>query len=581
MWPKQRMTYSKNEAASWPVPNYWDLFALTAIIGIFFLLAWAATSMVGSYHPGQVIHISLSPSMLPYYALRTVLRMLIAMGFSLLFTFVFGTLAAKSRAAERIIIPAIDILQSVPVLGFLTIIVITLINIFPNSLLGPELAAIFCIFTAQVWNMTLSFYQSVRTIPAELNEASAMFRLSGWQKFWRIEVPYAMPGLLWNTMMSMSGSWVFLVASEAITVANQNITLPGIGSYIALATSQRSIISDVYALIAMIIVIGLYDQLLFRPLVAWSEKFKSSDTTSDIEPESWVLNIWQRTRFCQFLGNVLGRGCDAIVNFSLFTRTTKRQFVTPKRWVQLSTKIVGYSALWIFIIATSFYGAHGIWKHISSSDIQQTFLLGFYTAARVGTLIVISSLIWVPLGVWIGLNPRATQIIQPIAQFFAAFPINLVFPFAVFAFVHYQLNINIWCSPLMILGTQWYILFNVIAGTNAVPKQLHIAVGAFKVRGFLWWRKFMLPAIMPYLITGAITAAGGAWNISIIAEALSWGKTTLYAKGLGAYIAKTAVAGDYPHLALGIIVMCIFVVVINRLIWQPLYNLAAKRYQIS
>jgi NitT/TauT family transport system permease protein len=580
MSSNKKMTYSKNEATSWPVPNYWDFIALTSIIGLLFLLGWAAGSMFSPFHLGQQIHISLDPKMLPYYALRTVLRMFIALAVSLIFTFVIGAWAAKSRLAERFIIPAIDIGQSIPPLGFLTIIVVALINLAPNSMIGPECAAIFCIFTAQVWNMTLSFYQSLRTIPTDLCEAAQIFRLSGWQKFWRIEVPYAMPGLLWNTMMSMSGSWVFLVASEAITVANQNISLPGIGSYIAQATLHKSITADVYALITMLIVIVLYDQIIFRPLVAWSEKFKTTDSTADIEPQSWLLNLWQRTQILQYFAAAFGALADAFVNFRLFQKMTMHNY-EPNIVAGKIMRILSVLMIWVLIVALSYYGLHSIFEKVSLGAIAHTFTLGFYTALRVSILIFISMLIWVPIGVWIGLRPRATQIVQPIAQFFAAFPINLVFPFAVYAIVHYKLNINIWCSPLMIMGTQWYILFNVIAGASAIPKQYHIAVGAFKVKKSLWWRKFMLPAIAPYLITGAITAAGGAWNISIIAEALSWGKQTLYAKGLGAYITETAVRGDYIHLSLGIITMCVYVVVINRLFWQPLYNKVSERYQIT
>ena len=581
MLSNRKMTYSKNEVTSWPVPNYWDLFALTTIIGILLLLGWAAGSMFSPFHLGQQIPISLDPSHLPYYALRTVLRMFIAMACSLLFTFIIGTCAAKSRLAERFIIPAIDIAQSIPPLGFLTIVVVALINLAPNSMFGPECAAIFCIFTAQVWNMTLSFYQSLRTIPSDMQEAARIFQLSKWQKFWRVEVPYSMPGLLWNAMMSMSCSWVFLVASEAITVANQNITLPGIGSYIAKATLNKSMLSDVYALITMFIVIVLYDQLIFRPLVAWAEKFKTTDDSAEFEPQSWVLNIWQRTRLCQYLGRFVAIFVDGFVNFPGLRKVSSRDFKEPNKFASQLFRYISVVVVWAVIVSFSYYGLHSIWHDVSLNDIKQTFSLGFYTALRVFILIIVSMIIWVPLGVLIGLNPRATQIVQPIAQFFAAFPINLIFPFAVYAIVHYNLNIDIWCSPLMILGTQWYIVFNVIAGASAVPKQYHIAVSAFKVKNLLWWRKFMLPAVAPYLITGAITAAGGAWNISIIAEALSWGKTTLYAHGLGAYITAAAVRGDYIHLSLAIITMCVYVVVINRVLWQPLYNKVATRYQID
>lgn len=573
-------TYAKNEATRWAVPNYWDIIALVLVLGIICLLGWGAKSMVGQYQLGQTIDIHLSPLYLPYYALRSVMRMFIALAFSLLFTFVVGTLAAKSRQAERVIIPMIDILQSVPVLGFLTIAVVGFVVLFRGSMLGPECAAIFAIFTAQVWNMTLSFYQSLRTVPKDLNEAAAMFHLSAWQKFWRIEVPFAMPGLLWNMMMSMSSSWVFLVASEAISVANQNITLPGIGSYIALAISHADKTAIVYVIITMFLVIACYDQLLFRPLVAWAEKFKAEESASEQYPESWVLDLFQRARFFQWLGHFLSIFGDAFVNFRLFQARSSRRYVEPKIWVRKLSTVIWNVVLWLVIATMLGFLIHYIYHSVPLNSTLHVLYLGFITAIRVTVLIIISSIIWVPIGVWIGLNPRASQIVQPIAQFLAAFPANLLFPVVAMLIVKYNLNVNIWTSPLMILGTQWYILFNVVAGTNALPKNLQHAVGTINVRGWLWWRKFILPGIFPYYITGAITAAGGAWNISIIAEVVSWGKTHLVATGLGAYITEMTTKGDFPRLALGIAVMSLYVVVINRVLWRPLYNLAQERFQI-
>lgn len=576
----RQRTYDKQEGVRWPIPNAWDLVALLSVIGGLFLLGWVSSHMFRPYHLGDVIPISLSPSHLPYYAMRTVCRMLLALLLSLLCTFIFGTWAAKSKAAERIIIPAIDILQSVPVLGFLSIIVITLVKLTPNSLFGPECAAIFAIFTAQVWNMILSFYQSLRTVPTNLCEAATMFRLSAWQRFWRLEVPFAMPGLLWNTMMSMSGSWVFLVASEAITVGNQNITLPGIGSYIALATEKMSIRADSYALIAMLLVIIVYDQVMFRPLVAWSEKFNTTQMSHEVAPQSWLLNLFQRARFCRSIAAGIGRLADGFINISWFLPRPKRDVLVARPWAVRLMAVGGLGVVWLIIFALIAYGINSLMHVITWAEMKTALLLGFYTGLRVIVLIALSILIWVPIGVWIGLRPRVTQIVQPVAQFFAAFPINLIFPFAVYAIVHFHLNIEIWCAPLMILGTQWYILFNVIAGASVIPKDMHYAAHAFDVRGLLWWRRVILPAIFPYVITGAITAAGGAWNISIIAEALSWGKTHLYAQGLGAYIDQMASAGHYSKLALGIVVMSVYVVAINRFFWQPLYKKAADKFQI-
>ena len=316
-----KQTYNKSEAISWPIPNYWDGLALLLVLSIIVTLVLGAGGMVGHYRMGQIIPISLNPGKLPYYALRSVIRMLIAMGCSLIFTVTIGTLAAKNKHAERLLIPIIDILQSVPVLGYLSFTVIGFLMLFRGSMLGPECASIFVIFTAQVWNMTLSFYQSLRNVPEDLKEATAIFHLSAWQKFWRLEVPFAMPGLLWNMMLSMSGSWVFLVASEAITVANQHITLLGIGSYIALAISQANLTAIGYAIAAMFVVIFLYDQIIFRPLVAWAEKFKAEEAASEVKAESWVLDLFQRTAFFQWIGNALSQVGDAFVNATFFCDT--------------------------------------------------------------------------------------------------------------------------------------------------------------------------------------------------------------------------------------------------------------------
>ena len=575
-----RNTFTKHEVTTWPVPNYWDVIALLLVVAVLFLLGWGAKSMLGQYHPGQTIQISLNPIYLPYYALRSVMRMLIALLCSLIFTFVFGAWAAKSEQAERIIIPMIDVLQSVPVLGFLTVAVVAFVVLFRGSLLGPECACIFTIFTAQVWNMTLSFYQSLRTLPKELREAAAMFHLSGWQKFWRIEVPYAMPGLLWNMMLSMSGSWVFLVASEAISVANKTINLPGIGSYISMAILHQDKIALVYVIIAMFIVIALYDQLLFRPLVAWAEKFKAEESSSEEQPESWLLNLFQRTRFFRFIGHILSILGDGVVNFRLFRVRKQRKYVEPNWVLRRVTLWLWNGALVAIVAAVTWYVLRYIYHSVPYFETLHVFYLGFVTAIRVTALIIVSSIIWVPIGVWIGLNPRASQVVQPVAQFLAAFPANLLFPVVAILILRYHLNVNIWTSPLMILGTQWYILFNVIAGAASLPKNLHHAVGTLNVRGWLWWKRFVLPGIFPFYITGAITAAGGAWNISIIAEFVTWGRHHLIATGLGAYITEMSNAGNFQKLTLGIVVMSIYVLVINRILWRPLYNLAEERFQI-
>jgi NitT/TauT family transport system permease protein len=576
-----RRTYAKNEATNWPIPNYWDIVALMLVVGLIVLLGIGAKAMTGQYQLGQTIAISLNPKELPYYSLCTVLRMLIALLVSLLFTFCFGTWAAKSRHAERIIIPCIDILQSVPVLGFLSIAITSFIGLFAGSLLGPECAAIFAIFTAQVWNMTLSFYQSLSTIPEDLKEAAAMFHLSTWQKFWRLEVPFAMPGLLWNMMMSMSGSWIFLVAAEAITVGPYHITLPGVGSYIASAIAHQDMRAITYVILTMLVVITLYDQILFRPLVAWAEKFKAEQTASDVIPQSWVLDLFQRTRLFSYLGTFIANFVEFFINNRLLNyHSIKRKKISNQKWQRLSLTL-GYIVLFIFLLLIGIALWRFIFNNLSLQEAIHVSYLGLITAIRVASVILISSLIWIPVGVWVGLNPRLAQLVQPVAQFLAAFPANLLFPLVVILILKYNLNINIWTSPLMILGPQWYILFNVIAGTSALPKNMLQAMATLNVHGWLWWRRFILPGIYPYYITGAITAAGGAWNISIIAELVRWGPIQLKATGLGAYIAIVTQQGDFPRLVLGIIIMSLYVLIINRLIWRPLYRMAEERFHMG
>lgn len=563
-------------------PNYWDVLALLLVLSVFIFFGFNARQMAMPYQLGQTLPISLAPAALPFYAGRTVLRMLVALVFSLLFTFIFGTWAAKSKRAERIIIPLIDVLQSVPILGFLSVTITAFIALFPGSLLGPESAVIFVIFTSQAWNMTFSFYQTVKSVPADLEEAAVMFHVSAWQRFWLIDVPYSMPGLLWNTMMSMSGGWFFVVAAEAITVSNQTIMLPGIGSYIATAINAANIHAIVYAVLTMVAVIIIYDQLLFRPLITWADKFKSEQESSGKKSESWLIHLFQHTRMMHYVGQFFANLFNRFVNLKLFL---KRDTLPNKKQIKLlNTRVLNW--FWNFItlatIATTFiYISRYITQNISLTEVKEVFLLGFITAIRVFALVIVCSFIWVPIGVWIGLQPNLSQIGQPIAQILAAFPANLLYPFIVIPIVTYHLNPNIWLTPLMILGAQWYILFNVIAGASTIPKDLLQVVDNFSVIGWLRWIRLILPAIFPYYITGALTAAGGAWNASIVAEVASWGKIKLAADGLGAYITEYTTAGDFPRIVLGVSVMCILVLFFNRILWRPLYKYATNRFSFD
>lgn len=566
---------------AWPSrlrPNLWDLIALPLVLGGLALVAWGGMAMGARYQIGDALPISLDPWALPEYALRTVLRMGAALFVSLVFTLTVAPLAAKSRQAEKILIPGIDILQAVPVLGFLSLTVSGFIAMFPGRLLGVECAAIFAIFTSQAWNMTFSVYQSLRTIPADLVEAAQMYRLSAWQRFWRLEIPYAMPNLVWNMMMSVSAGWFFVVASEAITVSGRTILLPGVGSYIAVAIAERDLAAIGYALLCMLIVILLYDQLLFRPLLAWSRKFLPEEPADEVYARPWFLVVVQRAGLFDLVlivWNALTRAIDQAL----------RRLPRPPRRARRSGGLLSERLFDLTLLALA--AGAGLWlvllirTSVSASEIGWVFLLGAITALRVMVLIALASLIWVPVGVWIGLRPDIADRAQPIVQFLAAFPANLFFPVAVALILAYRLNPEIWLSPLMILGTQWYILFNVIAGTTSLPRELQLAASNLGLRRLLWWRRLILPAIFPAYVTGAVTAAGGSWNASIVSEVVQWGDTTLQATGIGAYIARYTAEGDAARIALGIGVLCLYVLVFNRLVWRRLYDLAAERLRLD
>lgn len=562
-------------------PSAWDGIALCLVAGTLALIIYGAQQMNAPLASVSKAQISLSPAALPEYALRTTLRMFAALAASLLFTFTYATAAAKSRRAGAVLIPILDVLQSVPVLGFLSFTVTGFMAIFPGSVAGAECAAIFAIFTAQAWNMAFSFYQSLRTIPEDLDEASRSFRLSAWQRFWRLEVPFAMPALIWNMMMSMSGSWFFIVASEAISVGNTTITLPGIGSYVALAIERRDLTAVFYALGAMLVVILAYDQLLFRPLVAWAQKFRFEQTMGQPTPGVWLLRVLNRARLVQIALVPLHKGFVTVAHAPLsFGRWRWRRSPIQRRWLNIIWGVIWWG-LWALVGA---YGLHALYVEMAGqigwSEVFSAFKLGLMTLTRVVVLVGLASLVWVPVGVWIGLRPGLAMRLQLIAQILAAFPANLLFPVAVVGILHFGLNPNIWLSPLMILGTQWYILFNVIAGASAFPTDLQDAAANFRVRGRNWWFKVMLPGVFPYFITGGLTASGGSWNASIVAELVTWGNTRLEANGLGSYIAKATAAGDYPRIILGVMVMAVFVTLFNRLFWRPLHAYAERRLRM-
>ncbi|RFB80049.1 ABC transporter permease [Methylovirgula sp. 4M-Z18] len=618
------------------LPNHWDLIAMAIIFSIIIAITKGAHGINAPLPKlEEAPTIDLSYWNLPYYAIRSVIRMAIAMAASFVFTFTYATWAAKSRRAEMVLIPMLDVLQSVPVLSFLTITVTFFTDtLFPGSTLGVECAAIFAIFTAQAWNMAFSFYQSLRTVPHDLSEVADGFHLTGWQKFWNLETPFAVPGLLWNTMMSMSGSWFFLVASEAITVHGTTVKLPGIGSYLATAIDAKDWGAVIATVITMFVVILIYDQLLFRPVVAWADKFRVELSAAQTTDKSWLLDLLNRTRWVRHASRPVQ---DLFRRFTLLR--IDRASIVPKvllallvvfwlylarhvfdtqvyndgtfllalllivpmfvlaKWIWAPSSVADASPAtsrlidiaWFAIIVLGFlYAAWEIASYVSQSlsmsDVWETFWLTCYTLARVAVLMLLATIFWVPVSVWIGLRPRLASFIQPAAQFLAAYPVNLLFPIAVPLMAMFNLNPDIWLSPLIVFGTQWYIVFNVVAGASAFPNDLREVSANFHIKGWQWWKNVILPGIMPYYFTGAITASGGSWNAAIVAETVKWGDQTYSAHGIGAYIADASASTDdnaFQKVVLGTVMMSIFVILFNRLFWRRLYAYAERKLRVA
>ncbi|MDN4052679.1 ABC transporter permease subunit [Massilia sp. YIM B02763] len=556
------------------MPNRWDWALLPLVLALLAIVAWGAMQMDRPFVLGQQAPIVLDPALLPWYLMRTILRMFAALACALVFTCAFAVAATRWRAAEKVLVPLLDVLQSVPILGFQAIAIAPFIALFPGRLLGVECAAIFAIFTSQAWNMAFSLYQSMKTIPPELAEAARVFRLSAWQRFWRLELPYALPALLWNMMMSMSGGWFFLVAAEAISVAGQDIKLPGIGAWIAVAIEHRDGAAIAWAIGAMFAGIVLYDQLFFRPLLAWADKFRFEEAGAEGEAvrRSWLLDWGRRSKWMRAVSDAAWERLARTLAWFPGARAVAPARPAPAwqaRAVDAALVVLALLGAWRFLVF--------IHAQVGWGEALRVVGLGCITLARVLLLIALASLFWVPVSVWIGLRPRWAQKVQAVAQFLAAFPVNLMFPLVVYLLVHLRLTPNVWLSPLMVFGTQWYILFNVVAGASVLPGELRLAAANLGLSGWLKWKRVYLPAVFPSFVTGAITASGGSWNASIVAEYVSWGQTSLVADGLGSYIKQMTDAGDFHRLALGIGVMCVFVMLLNRFFWRRLYELAERR----
>ena len=556
---------------------------IAVMLGTLVLLALIARVGAGTFvsfvPPDVVPDISLDPRNLPYYTGRSTLRMFIALFCSTIFTLIYGYLAAHSRRAEKVLIPLLDILQSVPILGFLSITVTGFIALFPGSLLGLEAASIFAIFTSQAWNMTFSFYHSLKTVPRELDEAVTLYHLSGWERFTKLEIPSAMIGLVWNAMMSFGGGWFFVAASEAISVLNQKYTLPGIGSYVASAIAAQDLSALGWAFLAIAVVIVLVDQLFWRPLIAWSDKFRLEQSAAAAAPESWLYDLLQAARIPHLVQQALAPLSDAINR--LLSRLTPQHSARPIVASQQTRNDRFFNlALLVIIGGLLIAGIHFILVTVGLSEVIKAFGLGLLTLMRVTVLLIFATIVWTPIGVAIGFNPKLTRLLQPVVQFLASFPANFIFPFATLFFIYAHISLDWGSVLLMSLGAQWYILFNSIAGAMSIPTDLREMARDVGLKRWHLWRKLIIPGIFSAWVTGGVTASGGAWNASIISEIVIWGSTTLTANGLGAYIANATALGDWSRITLGIGMMSVFVLGINRLFWQRLYQLSETKYHL-
>ncbi|MBB2955479.1 NitT/TauT family transport system permease protein [Bifidobacterium commune] len=558
-----------------------DCVVTVGVLALFGLIAWILPAIDAPVGPeGIPSTVSTDPSNLPYYALRSVFRMAIALFISLIFTFVYGLAAARSRRLGKILIPLLDILQSVPILGFLSATVTIWLALFPGSMMGVEAASIFAIFTSQAWNMTFAFYRSLQSEPKELDEAVRNLRLSHWQRFWVLDVPNSMIPLLWNMMMSVGGGWFFLTASEMISVNNRTYALPGIGSYVEAAAAEQQPDKIGWAILTMVIVVVAIDILVWKPLTAWAEKFRITQSESTEPKRSAVLTLIRQSHIDDLLARILrplGQFLDWITR--PLGRTGSKWGAKPSR--RRAGDIVFAAIIGILVIAGTAELMISIARTTGLAELGTAFGLGSITFLRVALLTALCSIVWVPVGAIIGMNPKVSRLIQPLVQVLASFPANFIFPFVVMVFVLWNISINWGSILLMALGTQWYILFNVIAGASAIPDDLVEMTRNFHITGWMKWKTLILPAVFGSWVTGGITAAGGAWNASIVSEIVSYGHHTLVAKGLGSYIAEATAHAEGMKTIIGVTVMAIFVVAVNYLFWNPLERLAARRFNIA
>jgi len=525
--------------------------------------------------------IDLHPSSLPKYAFFSVARIMLAYFVSLIFTLVYAYIAAHNKKAERFMIPLLDTLQSIPVLSFLPGVMVAMVTLFPNRELGVELGSILLIFTGQVWNMAFSVYSSMKNIPNEMLEAARVYRLSGWQKFVQLELPYSAIGLIWNSMMSVAGAWFFLMACEMFVLGSRDLRLPGLGSYLQSASNVGDMRAILWGLATMIAVIVIMDQVIWRPVIAWSEKFKFEQVEATQSSRSPILDLLRRSRLLKRASRItVAPAREALLLYFARKRATQRQpDPLTSAWNKWTARILSVAAVAALLF--------GVWKMgsmlatISMPDIGIILRGAGATFLRVEASLVLAGLWTIPVGVYVGLRPKLAAIAQPIAQVAASVPATALFPILLLFLIRVGGGLGIGSILLMLLGTQWYILFNVIAGASAIPTDLKEVCDIFHLGKIERWRRLFLPAVFPFLVTGFITASGGAWNASIVAEYVHFQGQTIATTGLGAVISKATDTGNFAVLLGATVVMAAMVVTINRLLWRRLYVLAATRYKLE
>ncbi|WP_303773227.1 ABC transporter permease subunit [Anaerolinea thermophila] len=523
--------------------------------------------------------ISLQPHVLPWYALRSVSRMLAAYLLSMVFTLVYGRAAAYNRRAEQVLIPLLDVLQSVPILSFLPVVLLGLRAIFPERL-AAELSSIVLIFTSQVWNLTFAWYQSLRTIPKELREASAIFRLNTWFQFKTLELPFAAIALVWNSMMSWAGGWFFLMAAEIFTVGEQDYRLPGLGAYLHEAANQGNITAILWGVLALILTILVLDQLVWRPLMAWTERFKLEMVESDNPPTSWFYDLLGRSHILNWLNQRIFTPLDEALDARM-ARWFPPKPIKPVNGGKLTPVeiLLGLGLLGIIL-----YGATQAFHLLFSISWSSWGVIALGVGAtflRVMISLIIALAWTIPVGVAIGTNPRLASFFQPLVQVIASVPATAIFPIFVLLLIQLPGGLNLSAVLLMLMGTQWYLLFNVIAGASAIPQDLRYTARLIHLNKWEQWRTLILPALFPYLVTGMITASGGAWNASIVSEYITFGGRVVKTLGIGALITHSTAQGDYSMLLASTLAMVVTVVLINRLFWRRMYLLAEERYRME